>query len=752
MASISPAPQTVLEAPAQAQPSIVPKSPPFADVATANDSAGSAAAQSSSDNNLLPLEALPKGVQPPESSTEDSLDSSFSKQHNSDKENGTSEGKDETHANFGEKAMEVSKQVVKCGQHLQEMAEQVAAWEEKIRKLVATENKDWKIVEQKDFKALPITPTINLVNWTDFKNKYVTQTQEHIIDVLIGEVKTFSQQPKGGKQDVEEGGNGNFSQENLLEKTSPSPSAATSDGEIPSQIRINSTILIRILSEIWPGNWPSEPILMSRPYQLFAYNEPEIQKKLDQLEAKWADVERGQQVQTSRSLDHSDSSSTTAKREQPITPASARHSETHAKSRDTAEENEISIESPKEATPIDEVESLKVPYEDKLKQKPKTKPSPTELMDSVEALREVRCLMEFINTYFKPHWKFLDSAKCHKIQFEDLRLIFKPGGLVFAPLGAEDNIEAPDSPENQQKKDSKSLLPSNNINRERYQTVWKVYRVTNGPPYLGPHEIEWKKGHVYSKPWPLSLICYYLDFDGQRVSPVMHRFKINVFQGEKDINSLPIYPMKFARNAAKIEDQMRKRGEIFREFDTYQHRYYIGASLVHQPSGDPIRNDDNGPMRPENIASQVIVDFRGVLQANPHWSPESQIGRNEDKATVNISPKMVWKDKERKTLDREVREYAWLSDNLEDRMVQDLKDREPFLRDDYDERPATLADLRDDDLTLLPARVFAYSFRNRKFGMSSDDSYTDTFLSGNLLTVNSSAVKGRQFTAGNASS
>lgn len=668
-------------------------------------------------------------------------------------ENETSNSEDEAHATFWEKAKEVSKQVVKCGKYLQEMAEQVAQRPEKIRKLVSTDNEDWKITEKKDFKELPITPTINLVNWTDFKNKYVTQTQKHLIDVLIGEVKTGPQQSEAGKQDVDEGGNGNSSQENLLGKTSPSPSAVMSHEAVPSQVRINSKILLQLFMDVSVSReiWQYKPLLMSRPFSFLAYHKLEIQQVLARLEAKWADVERAQKVQTSTSLNHSGNSPIATKKGPPIAVASAGHSEMHAEIKSNSEKNEASLESPKEDTPIN-VESVKAPYGEKLKEKTKAELSPTELMDSVEALMEVRCLIKFIEIYLEPYWNFLDSARCQKIQFVDLGHIFKCGIQVFAPLGAEDDAEGFNSPEKQQKRDTKYSLLSNS--RERYQKVWKVYRTLNGTQYFDARGLDLK--NTVPKPKPFRLICFYIDFDGVRLGPVRYDFKINFFQGEKDISSLPIYPMKFAKNAVKIQDQMRRRGQMFREFDTFQQRFYIGASLVHQPSGDPIGNKDDEPVHPEYIASQVIVDFRGTLQKFPQWSPELQMGKHglEHEAVASDSSIKVWKDKERKILDHEFREVFWNPNFMEAMVTQNLKDCEPILRDDYDsdERSTTLVDLSDDDLTLLPARVFAYSFRNRKFGMSSDYTYTDTLLSGNSLTANFSAVKCQQLTACNASS
>lgn len=771
----SPSHQTTFEETAHGQ-SIDPKTSSFADVATAEDSPETTTVQASPDDSVLSLDALLESTQPRESPSKDSSDSSPSEQRDIKEENRPSESKDEAHATFGDKVKEVSKQVVKCGQYLQEMAEQVAEWEEKIRKLVSKDNEDWKISEKRDtedytiseesdndtiseksdnehgktFKedelgALPIVPTIRLVNWTDFKNISL-QTPRHAIEVLVGEAKTYSQWHEHEKQNVDEGGNGDLSRGSLAGKTSPSPGAAASHRDVPNQIRINSIILIQIMSDICGENWLPEPHLMSRPYQYLAYYESYIEKVLDRLEAKWADTERDQHLQTFPYHEHSKSLFVATEKERPIAPTSAGHSEGRANVRGVPEKDEAVLGSSEKATPINDAELVNVPYEEKVNQNAKAKPSSIELVDSVEALREVRCLMEFINVYLKPYLKLFDPARNHKIQFTDLWHIFKPGDRVFAPLRAENDAEALNPQANEPDTESKASVSS----RDRYQKVWRIYYTHSGPPYASPEELESMKAHSKPKPKPapFQLRCYYLDFDGERVGPVMHNFRINAFQGEKDINSLPIYPLKYAKNAATIEDQMRKRGQMFREFSTFQHRYYIGASLVHQPSGDIMFNDDNQPMHPENIASQVIVDFSGLLQRNPEWYPNFDIGKFPARVHGEGSPKKVWKDKECRNLDHEMREMICYADSVEMKLQQDLKDRESLLKDDYDEGPTGLADLCDDDLILLPARVFAYSFRNRKFGMSSDE----TLPPEPSLTIGFSAVKYQQPTAGNASS
>lgn len=705
--SISPPPQVPLEEPSKSSVDLRTHSMADIDTVTVNDSPENAAAESPSENNVLLPDDL-GSIQPRRPTVEEFPDSSASERLDLNEENVPSEGEEETHATFGDRAMEVSKQVIQCGEYLEEMAKQVTEWEEKIRKLVSKDNEAWKIPKGKKFGELPIIPKIHLVNWTDFKNKHMTQTHEYAIEVQIEEAKTYPRQYRDEKQNVDEGENNDFSQENLLGKTSSSPDAAPTYGHVPYQIRVNSKILLNMLSDLGSEKWTIEPTLMSRPFQQLAYYEPEIQKILDRLEEKWADIEKDQLVPGSPSHKPSSISFAAEEKKQLVAPESAAHSDTHAEVKAITKKSETVLEPLVEATPIDDEEGVKALNDNTLEQK----------MDSVEALRMVRCLMQFIKLYLRPYWNTFSSARCHKIIFVDLWHIFKSGDLVFAPLGADNDAEALNPLKNQRSTDSKSSSPSNSP--RRYQTVWRVYYANAGKAYNTPQELELNKNHGKPKHWPLLLRCYYLDFNGEKVSAVLHDFRISAFQGEKDIDSLPIYPIKFAKNATKIEDQMRKRGQMFREFDTFSHRYYTGTSLVHQPSGDLIYNENNEPMHPDNIVSQVIVDIRGVLQQNPHWCPifQNEITMDREQPVDRV-PLNIWKDKDSKVLDHIMTEYFWHPCSLERRLAEDQKDREPFLRDDYGESPTTLANLRDEDLALLPARVFAYSFRNRKFGTSS---------------------------------
>ena len=73
--------------------------------------------------------------------------------------------------------------------------------------------------------------------------------------------------------------------------------------------------------------------------------------------------------------------------------------------------------------------------EDNSSTKNTCEPKPEEIMDSLEALRDLRCLVGFINLDLKPTVDELRDDSCQNIRFEDLWHIFQPGVEIYSPQG-----------------------------------------------------------------------------------------------------------------------------------------------------------------------------------------------------------------------------------------------------------------------------------------------------------------------------
>ena len=567
-------------------------------------------------------------------------------------------------------------------------------------------------IKDKAGKRLPAIPKLGRAAWIDFKNRYVADKQHPAIEILIGEARFYYQRRRDEKQKHNRTTIETDLQEEAKEETLP-PTSLTSVPykEIPERIRINSIPIILVLSDITSENWFNVPTTMLHPFKYLKYYKKEIHQALEKLEAKWADTEskgNGPQSQPSESdAEKSEPMASEDVKQPGVFINTGDHGPDKVKDiRKNPEESEIG------ETRVNEADDLKSSDGINSNKEGKVEPTAEELMDSVEALRDMRCLAQFIDTYLKPQWEYFDTAKYHKIQFADLWHIFKPGDNVLTPV----KVAGQD-----QTTGSGSLGPRKG--KLRSQTVWRVISTTGGRPYLSPGDDETVITTPKHKQSPFWLECYHIDYDGERFGPITKDFKIKPFQGERDISSLEIHPLKFAKNATEIEEQLRTRGLKFCEFKSPRHKYYTGLSLAHQPVGDPILDHEDTMIHPENIASQVVVDIGAALQENPHWFPgfDNAVPLSAELREMEETyPAKIWKDKERKTLQSELEEMIYEDSRIDLKITNDFIDREPCLKDDWADTSAAAAQVCNNDLILLPARVFAYSFRNRKFGTSSD--------------------------------
>ncbi|KAK7911810.1 P-loop containing nucleoside triphosphate hydrolase protein [Apiospora marii] len=166
--------------------------------------------------------------------------------------------------------------------------------------------------------------------------------------------------------------------------------------------------------------------------------------------------------------------------------------------------------------------------------------------DSIEALLHLRCLMKFFDDEMKPKLEYFSSDQCRKILFHDLFNRFL-------------NVQS-----------------TNEASKEA-------------------HDRQTMKIH-----------CAYIDFDGKEFGPVKVTFIISPFGGLKEVDSLPIYPLRLAKDVG-LRDRLVSRGRMILEITSLQPMYYTGPALH---SG-------------EEIDSQVIVDHSEALADGKRtdWTP-----------------------------------------------------------------------------------------------------------------------------------
>ncbi|KAK4104489.1 hypothetical protein N658DRAFT_513365 [Parathielavia hyrcaniae] len=209
------------------------------------------------------------------------------------------------------------------------------------------------------------------------------------------------------------------------------------------------------------------------------------------------------------------------------------------------------------------------------------KDDPSDLTKSATALEHLRCLIGFIDTCVVARQAYLSSPKCTKVFFSDLWLLFRPGEEVVGSDGKQAyRVIEVSSP------------------AHRVLTPWEAYYDSSLAKQNGTKA-------------PFCITCVYIDFDGKLVGPVSRVFPFKRFEGQRDVTSLEVYPLRhhpFRQTDVRESDwkemetippdgrfrhQLIRRGEKFLDVAAVKVMYYAGPTLE-------VRDD---------VESQVVVDF-----------------------------------------------------------------------------------------------------------------------------------------------
>lgn len=498
-----------------------------------------------------------------------------------------------------------------------------------------------------DEPTLPCIPKLHRVKWSEFKNKYVGEKQNFAIEVLEGPAK-YWYQSRGQTRDENE---------SVAENVKDEDFATTNTGirkRTPDRIRINSRPIRLILEYLSNSSFSPEPFVMLRPFKLLVHYEKSIRETLVNLGNKWGDIDR------SKSSD-----------QPPRSP------------QDGSNEDGLSGET-------------------------KLKPNRKEIMDSVEALRDLRCLVEFIDHDLKPTMDALKDDSCQTVRFEDLWHIFQPGVEVYSPPGRTRNS------------DHQQLIYA-----DPYQELGRVILTCDGRPKLGTHREEAVNSFSRVKINPFRIHCHYLDYNGTTFGSVSYPYLISPFEGEKDIRSLRIFPLRFAANASEIRDRLRSRGEKFLEFTTPQLRYCHGKTLTYQPDGyplvgdNPLENGYNGQTFPsQSVDSEVIIDFKETLQKMSDysfpmfWDLKLTGDTNEFEDNYRVQ---YWKDEDHREEDHNAFDSVYLDSSIDVLLTDEYRSNDPILKHRLESRLIQSTELREKDLILLPERVFGFILKTDRY-------------------------------------
>lgn len=317
---------------------------------------------------------------------------------------------------------------------------------------------------------------------------------------------------------------------------------------------------------------------------------------------------------------------------------------------------------------------------------------------SPSSLQELRFFLGVTRAQVLKRREYLEGDECHKVFFSDLWHLFRPGLEVI-------------------RSDGKQAYRVIHVTAAKHRTVSAFQK--------------WSKDQdeEENKPRPdFGITCIYLDFDGKRLGPVSRTFEFKSFEGEKEITTFEVFPMRFYSKSqsnfsdaergdlghhsevTRLRENLIVRGRRFLDGITTKHMFYAGATL-----------DTH-----EDIEGQVVVDFEAAFN-------EETLAT--ERPPIEALPSMNLDDYD--TVD-DCEATCCVDDQVLDDTFIDLRQAREYVNSLLPKTgaqsspsiavlPQTLAELKasfreisssiaENELLILSNRVFGFILRNRKFG------------------------------------
>ncbi|PTB61575.1 hypothetical protein BBK36DRAFT_1136748, partial [Trichoderma citrinoviride] len=278
------------------------------------------------------------------------------------------------------------------------------------------------------------------------------------------------------------------------------------------------------------------------------------------------------------------------------------------------------------------------------------------LMDSPEALRDMRCYVKFIDEEIMPLYARFDDSSAEKVKFDDLWSLFRVGDLIHMPAAVEAG--------------------------GRYHEVWRIYR--NGWGFFDEFD-------DVDDSTKFKISAYYVDHDGSTF-------------GARSIDSLPCYPMRYQPGHEELIEGLKAQGRRFLHYLEDRHQQHNAWTLTrnppshrNEPDQEILENEYYEKMRhPEFVESDVIVDLTEAYQKMPNWRPDFHQLADE-------MPIQRWFDGARQNRSYVQKEIIQKADGVESRQRRDNLAVDTFLRNRLRgtrnfEANAQALKLRDEDL------------------------------------------------------
>jgi hypothetical protein len=301
-------------------------------------------------------------------------------------------------------------------------------------------------------------------------------------------------------------------------------------------------------------------------------------------------------------------------------------------------------------------------------------------------------LLSFLKTYIN----FIEQEVIHlyarnstKIRFRDLSAIFRPGDTIYVPR------------EGKSSRGNTEMLGD----LDDYH-LWRLYRTKRA---LGSSDL----ASFYEEGGSFQVKCYAMDHDGEMYVCRKKSFTIYYFAGEKEVSSLPVFPLRYAVNADRIRQDALTQGKKFLEYQRIKLLTHNGWGLNPDAKEDKTESHTSA----QYITSDVIVDMNEALRAHSTWCPQWKFPKH-DSRKYNLPTYYFYTEYSPDRPDLLLRklweEDFWMNEYTRLQKIQYCTKTDPFLSSSIEGRGKTYQP-RDGDLELLPRRLFAYALEDRKF-------------------------------------
>ena len=578
-------------------------------------------------------------------------------------------------------------------------------------------------------------PEVRACHWEPFKNRFpMDDNTVSAIETLLKSAELDAEiDDEQFRRQYQESGAPPASQRQF-KPSSDSQSSVPADTY--ERIRINSAFVIAFLSKVVDrDSWtvlPFKPLTFLSPFKVLIYFREQMEEELRWLEEKFGPSSSSHEAPVPKSETSSvievsaapgernqlDNESTaeisTSRIENSVRSAQDVLTESHLDPRGQQNEDEATPQTP-------------------LKQNEERNESAQILRDvmeggSYEAYRDMKCYVDFVRTKLVPRYEKFNDAdyrEPRQVRYDELWSLFRLGELVYQRDAAE---------QKDTDKSGESQLDSDNPRTDTTgPRLWRVFYISTSVPAWHVDDLSITEqgrtwGAVKSAEIPrfTRLSVYFIDFDGTSYSGVPRDYTIPYFDGEKDITSLPIYPVRFAKDYEQVVKQLQERGARFQSVASRSQslQSYEGWTLIRDSGGKPIEDAQGNNLRfPEHIDGDVIIDFHEALQIHPWWKPDIRkfirfrtpvFDYKKDHFPINS-----WADKERSKLLG--RTWEWTYGDTD--TVASLEYNKFAATDEFIvlrpppiyARTSPKLDLSPEDFALLPTRIFVYALRERKF-------------------------------------